>query len=296
MEREKPSKKEFWAYFNQDDDFYMGLSDIGFRTCFHARIHHNLEIQVNHALNTGTKFYPKRIDLMYHWMELWDKKGLSHDLPEYRFAEQMFRMAFAFEKGIVTDLAPFAPKRLTEEEQKAYDDVLYSMHETHVFNDEPVSDEDLDAIVDAALWAANGGNLQPLRFMIIHESAAPGLFEESTAKGAPVHLVVCYETEGRHALAAMGGRKDVPEESFFSHRNSPLDAGSALMNIELAAAACGLSYSRQTMTNEIKARLRERFKTPDTLHPLYYVELGYSDEPALRLPRPAVRDTVWAVI
>ena len=46
MERQTPSKKEFWAYFSQDDDFFMGLSDIAFRTCFHAKIHHNLEIQV----------------------------------------------------------------------------------------------------------------------------------------------------------------------------------------------------------------------------------------------------------
>ncbi len=296
MERQKPSKKEFWAYFNRDDDFYMGLTDIQFRTCFHARIHHNLEIQVNHALNTGTKFYPKRIDLMYHWMELWDKKGLSHDLPEYRFAEQMFKMAFDFEKGIVTDLSPFAPKRLTEEEQKAYDRVLYSLRDTHVFNDEPVKDEDLDTIVDAALWAANGGNLQPLRFMIIHEAAAPGLFPESTAKNAPVHLVVVYDTEARHALAAMGGRDSVPEESMLNHRNSPLDGGSALMNIELAAAACGLSFSRQVMTEETARGLKERFGLSDMIHPLYYVELGYSDEPALDLPRPAVRDSVWAVI
>ncbi len=296
MERQKPSKKEFWAYFNRDDDFYMNLSDIGFRTCFHARIHHNLEIQVNHALNTGTKFYPKRIDLMYHWMELWDRRGLSHDLPEYRFAEQIFKMAFDFEKGVVTDLSPFAPERLSEEEQKAFDKVLYSVHETHVFNGRPVSDEDLDAIVDAALWAANGGNLQPLRFMLIHEAAAPGLFPGSTAKNAPVHLVVCYETEGRHALAAMGGRDNVSEESFFTHRNSPLDAGSALTNIKLAAAALGLCSSRQTLSDGVKEGLRKYFKLSPTLHPLYCVDLGYSDEPVLALPRPAVRDSVWASV
>ncbi len=294
--QQKPSKKEYWAYFSQDDDFYMGLSDIAFRTCFHARIHHNLEIQVNHALNTGVAFYPKRLALMFHWMELWDKKGLSHDLPEYRFAAQMFKMAFDYEAGIRTDLSQFATKRLTEEEQQRFDKVLYSLRDCYTFTPDPVRDEDLDAIVDAALWAANGGNLQPLRFMIIHEDACPGLFPESTAKGAPVHLVICYDTEGRHALAAMGGRRDVPESALMSHRNSPLDVGSALTNIRLAAAACGLACSRQSMTPALAARLLERFGLPDTIHPMAFVELGYSDEIALDLPKTAVRDSVLAVI
>lgn len=297
MERQTPSKKEFWAYFSQDDDFFMGLSDIAFRTCFHAKIHHNLEIQVNHALNTGKAFYPKRLALMHHWMELWDKKGLSHDLPEYRFAEQMFKMAYAFEdEGVRTDLSQFATQRLTAEEQQRYDKVLYSLRDVYTFTDAPVDDSDLDTIVDAALWAANGGNLQPLRFMIIHEAACPGLFPESTAKNAPVHLVICYDTEGRHALSAMSGRTNVPEDSMLNHRNSPLDVGSALTNIRLAAAACGLSFCRQTMTPALSARLLKQFDLSERVHPMAYVELGYSDEIGLALPKTAVRDSVLAVI
>ncbi len=50
----------------RDDDFYMGLDDIAFRTCVQEKAHHSLEIQVCHAEHTGCEMFPQRPALVEH--------------------------------------------------------------------------------------------------------------------------------------------------------------------------------------------------------------------------------------
>ena len=49
------------------------------------------------------------------------------------------------------------------------DETIKGRHSTRTFTDDPLPDEDLRAIVDAARWAPSGDNSQPWRFLAIRD-------------------------------------------------------------------------------------------------------------------------------
>lgn len=273
------TKRDFHAYLKKNEAFLMAMDDIAFRTAVHGKAHHCLEIQVLHCLNTGAALYPKRVAVIERCLELWDERGLSHDLPEYRFAKYYVDAGYDYIEGKIhtnADLKPFAPTRLSEEEAARFDRVQAATRSVYEFDaSRDVDDALLDTLVDAALWAPNGGNLQPTRYLIIHEKNAPGLFKSSTAIGAPVHLVVALSSSGMRGLVSLGG-ETLNEDTFMNHRNNPLNCGSAVQNIALAATACGLASSWQTFApGEVEA-LKARFNLPDSLHLVTYLDIGYA--------------------
>lgn len=189
----------------RDDDFYMGLDDIAFRTCVQEKAHHSLEIQVCHAEHTGCEMFPQRPALVEHLLELWDCRGLSHELPEYRFARRLVDMANDYLNGRPIDLSSYAPRRLTPEEADRFDKILYGRRSVRAFDMErDVPDEMIDRLIDAALWAPNGGNMQPCRFLVIREKKRAGTVpRERYSRRSGAHCHCCgYAGKPRHGTAA----------------------------------------------------------------------------------------------
>ena len=71
---------------------------------------------------------------------------------------------------------------------------LLRVRQTREFSDEPVGDEELDAIVDAARWSGSAGNSQPWRFIVITERGTvralgePGLPDTRALYTAPAAI------------------------------------------------------------------------------------------------------------
>ena len=55
----------------------------------------------------------------------WERRGLSHDLVEYRFATAILGFAKKRVAGEPVDLSVYEPKWLTPAEQEAFERVVY---------------------------------------------------------------------------------------------------------------------------------------------------------------------------
>lgn len=104
------------------------------------------------------------------------------------------------------------------------------------FAPDPVPEDVLAALLEAARWAPSAGNLQPWRFVVVHAEAvrrrlAEAAFGQSFLVEAPVTVVVCA----------------VPAESAvrYGARGRALyclqDTAAAVENLLLAAVACDLA-------------------------------------------------------
>ena len=121
---------------------------------------------------------------------------------------------------------------------KRQDKILYGRRSVRAFDMErDVPDEMIDRLIDAALWAPNGGNMQPCRFLVIREKNEPGLFRGSDIPGGPVHIVIAVDTRGSRVMAQLHRGTVPPDEQLLSHRNTLLNCGAAGQDV----------YKRQTV-------------------------------------------------
>ena len=103
-------------------------------------------------------------------------------------------------------------------------DVIKSRHSVRKFSDKEVSDEDLNAILEAARWAPSGVNKQPWHFIIIKNKETQKKLAEllpwgKYIKNAPIAIAILVETKSMWAI---------------------LDGAIAMTHITLEAAARGL--------------------------------------------------------
>jgi nitroreductase len=96
------------------------------------------------------------------------------------------------------------------------------------FTDEPVSDAELDELIEAAIWAPSGLNNQPWRFMKITDRATivglSGLTKyRGVVAGAPALIAVFLD-----------------ETAMYDRTKDLMSAGAAVQNILLAAHDAGL--------------------------------------------------------
>lgn len=264
-----------------DEDF-LEMDEVEFRARFRERIHHTLEIQLYHHVHRGLKLRPTQADYTKRLMGLWVRRGLSKDLPEYKYAEFLTQSADRSAAGEEVDLRPYAPDPVNDEIESHFFTVLNQRRSVREYRDEEVPDELIDKVLRAGLWAAHGCNVQSIRFLVIREDHEPGLFRGSDVPGGPVHLVLLQDMRCYRA------------NSFTPLRNQLLDAGAAAENMVLAAHAVGLESVWLTFNEEMCDRLRTRFELPDYLRIVTYVDVGYGDQTPFPPLRWEVKDTVLA--
>ena len=112
-----------------------------------------------------------------------------------------------------------------------------------------ISDEALDAILTAGLYAANGANLQHPRFIAVQNSDTLSLLN----KTARAEFMVQEIREGQIKNKAIQKARDNPDYTFTFHAptliiavsdrawpNSMADCAGAMQNMQLAACSLGL--------------------------------------------------------
>jgi len=144
------------------------------------------------------------------------------------------------------------------------------------FTDEPVTDEEIKKLIDAARWAPSAGNIQPWDFIIVRDSKVKqGLCEaalnQKFIEEAPVVIVVCASP----MQSAQG----------YGSRGINLyclqDTAAATQNILLAAHAMGLSTCWVGAFSEEEAK--RVLGVPDGVRPIAIVPVGHAAE------RPRIR-------
>lgn len=257
----------FTAEFNKTEEELLAMDECEFRARFRERCHHTLEIQVYASASRGTPLRPGQDGTVRMFLSVWEARGLPKTLPEYVFAQKMLGFAETLFSGGTIDLSPYDPVPLTAEERNGFERVLYERRSVRAWTEARVPDEAIQKVLDAGLWAAHACNLQSIRYLVIREENAPGLFRGSDIPGGPVHLVVLQDMRVYRANPVM------PES------NQLLDAGAAAQNLVLAAHANGLGGCWLTFTSEqMKQRIREFAGLPAEVRLTTYVDIGFPDQ------------------
>lgn len=153
------------------------------------------------------------------------------------------------------------------------------------FTDEPVSDAELEKLIDAARWAPSAGNTQPWEFIIIRDpktksdiSKAAG--DQTSIEEAPATIIVCANTtRSRRAYSTRG-------TSLYCIQ----DTAAATQNMLLAAQALGLGTCWIGAFDEEQAR--EALNMPENVRPLAIIPIGHAaDRPKARSRRPLAEIT-----
>jgi len=270
----------YQKHFKLTDEEFISMDEVEFRARFRERVHHTLEIQVYAAAYRGKALSTVQADYAKRLVGIWEKRGLSKQLPDYTYAKKLIGFADSLSAPKPIDLTPYITKSLTREETAAFFTVVHERRSVREFKDKQVPDELINRILEAGLWAAHSCNLQSIRYLIVREETEPGLFKGSDIPGGPVHLVVLQDERVYRA------------NSFMPVRNRLLDAGAAAQNIVLAAHAVGLESVWLTFNDEMVQRLRKRFNLPDMISIVTYVDVGYGDQTPCPPGRLAVKDAI----
>ncbi|MCL2497537.1 MAG: nitroreductase family protein [Symbiobacteriaceae bacterium] len=264
--------------FNLTDEDYLALEEVEFRARFRERLHHTLEIQTYASAYRGASLNPNQTATAKRLCNLWQQRGLSLELHDYRYAVQLISFAEAIIAGKPVDLSPYAPIPVTAEEREGFFRIVRQRRSVREFTSKRVPDEVIDLILEAGIWAAHSCNLQSIRYLVIREESTPGLFVGSDVPGGPVHLVVCQDMRVYKA------------NPFNPERNQLLDAGAAAQNIALAAHAAGLEGVWLTFNEAMLQRLRAHFNLPEYINIVTYVDVGYGDQTPYPVLRPKVAE------
>lgn len=159
-----------------------------------------------------------------------------------------------------------------------FGDVLAARRSVRHFNAKlAVSQEDIDALLAAAVAAPSAGNVQPWRFTVVSSLDArerlAGVLSQHWATSAPVVIVVSVDP--RPCAARYGDRGE--------YLYALQDTAAATQNILLAAVDRGLASCWIGAFNEDAVRAALGIPTPIT--PVAILPIGYSAESAGRPAR-----------
>jgi len=253
---------------------YLALDPVEFRARFRERVHHSLEIQTYAAIDSGKRLGEAQTNKVKGLMQIWEEKGIPKDAPDYQWASELVCFAEICQGEKKVDLTRFTPRKLSQGDIQAFDAILYERRSVRHWTDQEVSDEVIDKLMNAGLWAAHSCNLQSIRYLVVRERNEPGLFRGADIPGGPVHVVLLQDQRVYKA------------NPYNPVRNRLLDCGAAAQNIVLAAHAYGLGGCWLTFTDKMIERLVKRFKIPEHTTIMTYIDVGYphqSPSPPRRL-------------
>ena len=155
-------------------------------------------------------------------------------------------------------------------------DTIFSRKSVRSYTDQPVSEEQVETLLRAAMAAPTGMNVQPWRFVVVRDQAVKDALagpRGGMIAQAPVVIVVCGETT---MMRKPWGQPDA-EAVEVPNGNWTQDCSAAAENLLLAAEALGLGavwtagYPYEDRVNPA----RETLGLPANVTPLCIIPVGY---------------------
>jgi nitroreductase len=163
-------------------------------------------------------------------------------------------------------------------------EAIFTQRSIRRFKTDPIPIDDIHLIIEAAVKAPNGGNLQLARFLVVTDRTTIGEFgalyhEAWWAKRRDEGFHGPDDLPARYAPAARFADEivDAPAIVFaLALHNGPADSViPAVQNLMLAARAIGIGSVPTTLHPTVMDRFREMFAIPDDVRFHFCVPLGY---------------------
>ena len=176
-------------------------------------------------------------------------------------------------------------------------DLVKGRRSTRRFKSDPIPDEDVAKIIEAARWAPSGANTQPWEFIVIQDQRVkisiikiinalrkpdknnltnPGSDEQEppAITKAPVFIMVLGDMRSRIGLPGKAGQDDRKWESVLTS-----SLASAFLYLHLAARSMGLSSQWQSGVERPEAgpALRKLLGIPHFMKIYDMIVIGYPD-------------------
>jgi len=163
-------------------------------------------------------------------------------------------------------------------------EAIRNRRSVRAFKPDPVSDELLNKILEAAQWAPSAGNCQARDFIIVKDpemkkELCVAALNEYMIEEAPVNIVVCANEERSARRYGNRGRR----------LYCLLDAAAAVQNMLLAMHALGLGACWIGAFRD--GEVAEALNLPEWLKPVAIIPVGYPAEkpwPTSRIPLEAL--------
>jgi len=164
-------------------------------------------------------------------------------------------------------------------------EAIKSRRSVRAFTSEPVSDAEVEKLIDAARWAPSAGNIQPWEFIVVRDPKTKrGLSEaalnQTFIEEAPVVIVVCA-----NLLRSSQG---------YGSRGINLyclqDTAAATQNMLLAAQAMGLATCWIGAFQEEEAR--KVLNIPSGVRPVAIIPVGHAAEKPMARSRRRLSEIV----
>jgi nitroreductase len=179
---------------------------------------------------------------------------------------------------------------MTHENMSLFD-AIHSQRAIRHFSEQPVSDEAVETILNAAVRAPSGGNRQPWRFVVLRDAdlkrrlgqwylaawraatAAMEVLTQPYRHGAdlaqqmatvPVLILACID----HAEVGSGRGSVTRGASIYP----------AVQNLMLAARALGLGTVLTTLHTQYESEIKALLQIPDTVETAALIPVGYPAE------------------
>lgn len=174
--------------------------------------------------------------------------------------------------------------------------VLKTIHERRTirfYKDEQITDEQLSAILEAAVWAPSGRNGQPCHIRVLQDKKA------LEALNVDFKNKVGWDTPAYTNWNISPVYQNAPTLIFlFAEGNSAMDGGIMTENICIAAKSMGLGTciiaSVGGLMNEPEGNVwKKRMNIPEDYRFLIAVAVGYPDEDPAPKPRAEGRVEIF---
>src|SRR5579872_1337997 len=134
------------------------------------------------------------------------------------------------------------------------------------YTPEPVSDQDINTILEVGRWTSTGGNRQPSEVLVVRDKGVLHKFAEWGAKPAGPSAVTMLIVTNKDA--------------------GNFEEGRLAERLALAARACGLGSCVATLKNEGPEEAKKLLGIPEDRKARFLVAIGYTDTEARKaLPR-----------
>ena len=145
------------------------------------------------------------------------------------------------------------------------------------FKSDPISEEVIDKLIEAIIWAPSAGNLQSRKFYFVFkeelkEKLAEASLHQMFIKDAPLVIVACADTKIEQRYGKRG------RELYMI-----CDVSASIENLMLVATEEGLGTCWVGAFEEEK--VKEILNLPENLVPVAIIPVGYPKEKPVSPPR-----------
>jgi|TARA_B100001971_G_C18264194_1_gene590195 nitroreductase len=260
----------------------MDLDPVVLRAILHERTHHTIEVNI-YRIMAGKKGISKSFgETAGRLIDIWKARGLPTDAPDIQWCLNYVGFARMLRTGGDLDLGLELAKPFTKGEMETVEKLIYGRKSIRQFRDQPVTDEMIDRILHAGLYAPHSCNMGSTRYLVLREPEEWKLVRSDIPLENCVMIVVLQDLR---MYKALNFDELVPQNLYY-------DAAATADHICLMAHALGLGGCWLTHGEDTQRRLRDYFGLHKEIVSRNHIVVGWPDESPIKSQRMKLEETV----